>query len=108
MTPEGKVKQDIKDYLATLGAACWYCMPMNFGYGKNGVPDFIICYRGFFLAPETKKKGGKSEPWQIRELEAIGAAGGVSARVTDVKQIKVWVKIVDKYLAAHEFCISRL
>lgn len=98
MTPEGKVKQELKEYLATLGDACWYCMPMNFGYGKNGVPDFIICYRGYFLAPETKKKGGKSEPWQIREQTAIRAAGGFSERITDVSLLKAWVIWVDLQL----------
>lgn len=95
MTPEGKVKEDLKDFLGSLGADCWYYMPVPMGYGKRGVPDFIICYKGYFLAPETKRPGGKSEPWQVREQEAIRAAGGISGRVTTVEQVKRWVKAID-------------
>lgn len=95
MTPEGKVKQEVKKYLESLGPDCWWFMPMTFGYGKSGVPDFIICYKGRFLAPETKKKGGKSEPWQEREQIAIVLAGGMSDRVISVEQVKDWIAKVN-------------
>lgn len=95
MTPEGKVKQELKEYLNSLGPDCWYFMPVPMGYGRRGVPDFIICYKGFFLAPETKKPGGKSEPWQAREQEAVRCAGGKSGRVTTTAEVKVWVDYID-------------
>lgn len=96
MTPEGIVKEDIKEYLNSLGPDCWYFMPVMMGYGKKGIPDFIICYKGFFLAPETKRpKGGKSQPWQDRTQEEIRAAGGRSTRVTSVERIKHWVESID-------------
>ena len=97
MTPEGKVKQEIKEYLDSLGTDCWYYMPVPMGYGKRGVPDFIICYKGHFLAPETKRKGGKSEPWQEREQEAIRIAGGFSDRCVDIHLVKSWVYAVDRF-----------
>lgn len=97
MTPEGERKADLKAYLATLGPRCWYYMPVPMGYGKRGVPDFLICYRGFFMAPETKREGGKSEAWQEREQAAIRAAGGQSLRVVDVEIVKMWVAQVDKF-----------
>lgn len=98
MTPEGKVKDEIDDYLKSLGTDCWYFKPMNMGYGKNGIPDYITCYRGFFLAPEAKrKKGGKSEAWQERQQAEIRAAGGVSSRVTSVDEVKEWVAYIDSY-----------
>lgn len=100
MTPEGKVKQELRDYLDSLGKDCWYYMPVPMGYGKRGVPDFIICYKGFFFAPETKRAGGKSEPWQEREQKNISAAGGRSARVTGVGAVKMWVKWADLHWAA--------
>jgi len=102
MTPEGKVKAEIKAYLDTLGSACWYYMPVPMGYGKKGVPDFIICYRGFFLAPETKRPGGKSQPWQEREQLAIRNAGGQSLRVDSVGIVQMWIKMVDDFIAGYQ------
>lgn len=92
MTPEGKVKDDLKKYLDSLGPDCWYYMPVPMGYGKRGVPDFIICYRGFFLAPETKRaKGGVSQPWQDRAQAEIRLAGGFSDRATTIGLVQTWV-----------------
>lgn len=95
---ERDVKQDVKDYLATLGADCWWYMPVPMGYGKRGVPDFIICYRSFFIAPETKRpKGGVSNAMQDRQQEEIRSAGGQSQRVTDVEWLKRAVHAVDEF-----------
>ena len=99
-TPEGKVKEEIDAYLKSLGTDCWWFKPMNMGYGKNGIPDYIICYKGFFLAPEAKrKKGGKSEAWQEDRQAEIRAAGGMSERVTTVAIVKVWVTRIDEFYA---------
>jgi hypothetical protein len=43
LTPEAKVKQDIKKLLASRGAL--YCMPATGGFGKSGVSDFLILQR---------------------------------------------------------------
>lgn len=106
-TPEGKIKDKLDAYLDSLGERCYYFKPMTFGYGRSGIPDYIICYRGFFLGPETKKKGGKSEPWQIREQEAICKAGGLSTRITDIELVKLWVSRIDEfYLKAQHALLS--
>lgn len=96
-TPEGKLKEELDEYLDSLGPDCWYFKPMSFGYGRNGIPDYIICYKGYFLAPETKKEGGKSQPWQEREQEAIRAAGGISGRIrpSELEQVKTWVRYIN-------------
>lgn len=98
MTPEGKIKAELDAYLTSLGPDCWWFKPMNFGYGRNGIPDYIICYKGFFMAPETKRKGGKSEPWQVREQEAIRRAGGISDRVVTVETVRRWIVTCDAVL----------
>ena len=96
MTPEGKVKAEVKEYLDSLGKDCWYYCPVPMGYGKRGVPDFIICYKGYFLAPETKRaKGGTSQAWQDDQQEEICTAGGVSGRVTTVEEVMVWVRSIN-------------
>lgn len=104
MTPEGKVKQDVKYYLNSLGKDCWWYCPVPMGYGKRGVPDFIICYKGFFLAPETKRaKGGVPHAMQDRQQEEIRDAGGFSERCVDVQLVKNWVCWVDKTIATIEY-----
>lgn len=95
MTPEGRVKEDLKAYLKSLGDSCWYYMPVPMGYGKRGVPDFIICYKGHFLAPETKAGKETSKPWQDEQQQQIRAAGGKSLRVTDIEVVRKWIEAVD-------------
>jgi hypothetical protein len=90
MTPEGKVKAEVKEYLNLLGSDCWYYMPVPMGYGKRGVPDFVCCIRGQFYGIECKAPGKRSDltPWQSKELDAIHAAGGCSVVIEAVDGIK--------------------
>lgn len=76
MTPEAKVKKRIKEVLHELGA--WYAMPMGTGYGRSGVPDFLVCLDGVFIAIEAKAGKGTTTALQERELKRIGEAGGVA------------------------------
>lgn len=78
-TPEGKVKDEIKAFLDSLGAECWYFMPMMMGYGRKGIPDFIGCYKGRFFSIEAKAPGKAANltPWQAREKSAIMQASGI-------------------------------
>jgi len=77
MTPEGKVKAEIKKVLAEYG--CWYFMPAMNGYGRSGIPDFVGCYEGAFFAIEAKSEDGKLTPNQEREIAAIQKADGYVA-----------------------------
>ena len=76
MTPEAKVKRKIKDVLHELGA--WYAMPMGTGYGHSGIPDFLICMNGVFIAIEAKAGKGTTTALQERELRRITDAGGIA------------------------------
>jgi hypothetical protein len=88
MTPEGKVKAEVKKYLATLGA--WYTMPAGTGFGSSGVPDFLVCHQGRFVGIETKAPGKikNTTTMQERQLQAISAAGGRSIVIDDVSQLE--------------------
>lgn len=77
MTPEAKVKHDVKEFLISLGVDCWFYMPVPMGYERRGVKDFIGTYRGRTFGIETKAKNEKVKPWQERETAAMVAAGGV-------------------------------
>lgn len=73
-TPEGAVKQAIKDWLKTQGA--YLFSPVQTGYGAATL-DFLVCINGRFIGIETKRPGIKDpSPRQRLVMDAIEAAGG--------------------------------
>ena len=75
-TPESKVKAKIKAILKANGV--YYAMPIGTGYGNAGVPDFLCCFNGRFLAIEAKANGGKTTALQDKNLRDIENAGGIT------------------------------
>lgn len=80
-TPESKVKEKIKKILKERGA--YYAMPMGTGYGNSGVPDFLVCLNGEFLAIEAKAGKGKPTALQEKNMRDIEKAGGRALVVSD-------------------------
>lgn len=97
MTPEGLTKKDIREILDSYGDALWYDMPVKFGYGKR-VVDFLICFRGMFLAIEAKRKGGKARKFQERIMNQVRLAGGGALCIDDEQQLRA----VLNFVAQHE------
>ena len=91
MTPEGIIKKQVKEILSEVGA--WYCMPVGSGYGKSAVPDFIICYQGYFIAIETKAGSKQATAIQAREITRIQAAEGLAFVIneTNIGRLKEWL-----------------
>ena len=56
----------------------WHFAPVNFGMGRDGVPDVIACYKGHFIGIEAKgwKTGHKLTTAQAKTIEDIKAQGG--------------------------------
>jgi hypothetical protein len=75
------VKKKIKKILDDAGA--YYAMPIGSGYGNAGVPDFLICCRGHFIAVEAK--AGTNQPTALQELhmKRIKDAGGIALVVRE-------------------------
>lgn len=94
-TPEGKVKDDVKKFLKARGA--WYFMPVSNGMGQVGIPDIICCYKGFFVAIETKAPGKKSQVTenQKRVMDAIRDATGLAWVVDDAADLDEIFNAVD-------------
>ena len=76
ITPEGKVKKEVRRVLDSLNA--YYVMPVTGGYGKQGAPDFLVCHRGKFFGIETKAGKGKLTVLQEMNLKRIVETGGVA------------------------------
>jgi len=73
-TPESKVKDKIRKILKDYNA--YYAMPIGTGYGNSGVPDFLCCVNGEFLAIEAKAGKGTTTALQEKNMREIEAAGG--------------------------------
>jgi hypothetical protein len=87
MTPEGKVKKEVREFLRSKDV--WYYQPVQNGMGQVGIPDFICCYRGMFVAIETKAPGKTSAvtPNQQRVIDAIKAHGGLAVVVDSLDSL---------------------
>lgn len=73
-TPEAKVKNRIKNILNEHDI--YYAMPMGTGYGNSGVPDFLCCWKGKFLAIEAKAGANAPTALQQSHLDRINDCGG--------------------------------
>lgn len=80
-TPEVKVKKQIRKMLDEAGA--YYAMPIGTGYGNSGVPDFLICYRGRFIAVEAKAGSNKPTALQEAHMARIRNNGGVALVINE-------------------------
>lgn len=82
-TPEGKVKQRVKEILDELD--CYWFMPVTTGYSRGGVPDFIACVNGRFVGIETKSIHSSHTLTKLQEinLKQIETAGGVSLVINE-------------------------
>jgi len=89
MTPEGRVKAAVKRILDQFKPV-WYFMPVQGGYGKAGVPDFIVCANGNFFSVECKADGEKPTQLQSLQMSLIMAANGVAIVTVGLSET-MWV-----------------
>jgi hypothetical protein len=96
-TPEGKVKDACKKYLKSIGA--WFFMPVSNGMGQVGIPDIICCYKGIFVAVETKAPGkrGSTTANQDRVIQEIQNADGWAIVVDNVDQLREFFVVINAY-----------
>lgn len=89
-TPESKVKRKCIDIINRHSA--YYFMPAANGYGRAGIPDIIVCFKGAFLAIECKAGYNKPTPLQEREMTAIHKAGGSAMVVREdtIEMLEAW------------------
>ena len=93
-TPESKVKTKIKAILKEQGV--YYAMPIGTGYGNAGVPDFLCCVNGRFLAIEAKAGSGQTTALQEKNLRDIEAAGGITLviREDNINALAGYLKLI--------------
>ena len=109
MTPEGKVKGQIKKILdayhimpakdagnpeAEEKAEGWYYMPSATQFGVKGIADFIGHYRGHFWAIEAKAPGKKPTGFQSLQINAVDRSGGAVFVIDGVESLYVFERWV--------------
>jgi Holliday junction resolvase len=58
-------------------------MPATHGYGTSGVPDIIGCYKGRMFAIECKAGNNRPTALQMKNLNAVAAAGGFAEVINE-------------------------
>jgi len=103
MTPEGKVKHDIKKVLAHHRV--WYYMPVQNGMGRVGIPDFVCIVNGRFLGVEAKAEGKENTVTknQAHVISGIRAAGGMAIVCSDARELdKFLTHIINANPPSHQ------
>lgn len=93
-TPEAKVKKKIIEILKKHDV--YYAMPIGTGFGNAGVPDFLCCVDGYFIAIEAKAGKGTTTALQEKHLREIRNTGGVALVIneTNLADIEAHIKLV--------------
>ena len=94
---ESKLSRKIMAELEKRGA---FCFKVHGGpFMVVGLPDIICCYRGRYLAFETKTpNGGKTTPVQRLVHSKIVKAGGVAVVIRSVEQALQYLDAIDAEL----------
>jgi len=89
VTPEGELKAKIDRWLSQQ-LDCYWFKPVQTGFGKRTL-DYLICFRGRFVACEAKRKGGKAQGFQEELVRKIEAAGGNAFIFDDFDAFVAWM-----------------
>lgn len=81
MTPEGKVKKFIRQHLKAMFPGSWVYCPPGGAFGRAGVPDFLILYKGVMIAIEAKADDGRPTKLQLKRLNELKEMGCIAAIV---------------------------
>ena len=94
LTPEAKVKAKIKAILKAHNI--YYAMPIGTGYGNSGVPDFLCCVNGRFVAIEAKAGKGTTTALQEKNLTNVRESGGLAMVVneTNIEDLQTLINYV--------------
>lgn len=81
------MKDSIKDYLKGVPCLFEHSVPGGV-YGKKGIPDIIVCYKGLYIGIEAKTYEGEFSDWQKARRTQIMAAGGIVIFARSVEDVR--------------------
>lgn len=92
---ERDLQKLIKDYIIEKGG---YVENIHGGsiYQASGIPDLLVCYKGWFIGIEVKVGNNKPSPIQEVKLAQIKRAGGYAIVPYDLEAVKEVFEEIDK------------
>jgi hypothetical protein len=97
--PEARLQRKIQDALRDLGA---FVFKVHGGPTMMaGLPDLIVCYRGWFIGMEVKmpERRDNVSPIQLHVHEKIRAAQGEACVVTSVAEALSELERLDRLMS---------
>lgn len=88
---KNKLIKVIKEHNSSFKHKIWYTKHYGSAFSRVGVPDFLLCYRGKFIAIEMKAP--KKSPTKVQESTLCGIieAGGIAAWFDSGKDAVEWL-----------------
>jgi hypothetical protein len=86
MQPEARLVKKVQDYIGGVGGRSFKIHGED-TFQEVGIPDLLVCYKGYFVGLEVKQPGGRVSPRQHKVLQEIDTAGGISAVVSTLEQV---------------------
>lgn len=87
---ESQIQNKIIKYLESIGAYVRKVIQAN----KAGVPDLIVCYKGYFIGIEVKRPETKSRVSELQayNLELIEQAEGHALVAWNVEMVQEFIE----------------
>jgi len=92
--PEKNVENAIRAYLRSIGA--WDIKIFANEMQGRGYPDLLVCYKGIFIALETKAPNGNVSKIQAATLYKIKRAGGIVDSPRSLEHVRNLIKKIDQ------------
>lgn len=93
---EAKITKEIKLYMMRHEHSPFFLKVCGGGMQKSGIPDFLVCYKGMFVALEVKQEKGRVSNIQKACIKEIQSTGGIAEIVRSVEEVaKIFKKIDD-------------
>lgn len=72
---EKSFENQVKKFLKEQG--CWVLKTWSNGIQREGIPDLLVCWKGYFLGIELKAENGRVSELQQWNIDQIVQAGGI-------------------------------
>ena len=93
---ENALSKLIDNYLRVLESRriAWRLNVAGSATQRGGVPDFLICYKGHFVAIELKQPDGTYDVTkrQAAHMKRIESAGGYTKKIESVRELDEFLK----------------